>query len=62
MKGEKAIDSEEKMLLTYITDLKLLLNELCQDCTERQNDEVLLHASQLLDKLILEHMRLKIKK
>lgn len=59
MKGKKAIDSEEKILLAYITDLKLLLNELCQDCTERQNDEVLLHASQLLDKLIIEHMRLK---
>lgn len=60
MKDEKAIITEEDILLTRITELKLLLNELCNDYDEHhKNDEAIMLISQQTDELIAEYMRLK---
>jgi len=60
MKEEKAITSEEEILSICITDLKLLLNDLCKDYYEHhQNGEAVMLISQRTDKLISEYMRLK---
>lgn len=60
MKEEKAINAGDDILLTGITELKLLLNELCKDYYEHlQNDEAIMLISQRTDELISEYMRLK---
>ncbi len=60
MNDEKAINSEEVILSTCITELKLLLDGLCKDYNEyHQNDEALMLISQRTDELISEYMRLK---
>jgi len=60
MKKEKAVTSEEEILLTCIAELKLLLNELCKDYNgHHHNDEAIMLMSQRTDELISEYMRLK---